>query len=65
MILYRSSRFVVDEERVLSLDEERLSDVSDAVQARGVSRKTGNIALLAALRDDQNGDGIIVITTHL
>lgn len=65
VILYRTSRFAVDEQRVLSLDDERLSDAADPVTARGVSRQTRNIALLAALRDQQGGDGLIVITTHL
>lgn len=65
VILYRTSRFAVDEQRVLSLDDERLSESSNPVTARGVSRQTKNIALLAALRDKQNDDGIIVITTHL
>lgn len=65
VILYRTARFEVAAQRVLALDDERLSESADAVTARGVSRQTRNIAMLAALRDKASDGGLIVITTHL
>lgn len=67
VVLYRASRFYIRSQRAVSLDDEELSpNAATGVARRGVSRQTRNMALIVALEENEDkGNGIVVVTTHL
>ncbi|PVF91996.1 hypothetical protein CPB86DRAFT_769982 [Serendipita vermifera] len=75
MVLYKPEYFELISERTVYYDEEDIrvgtpegmaSADQAAIWRKGVSRKTGNIALLVGLRNKRNpAKGFVVGTTHL
>lgn len=73
VIMYRQSKYEVKASFKVLLDEGELSstptpegdDLATSRQRKGVSRKTNNVGLVAALKDIKTGEGIVVVTTHL
>lgn len=65
LVGYKTDLYSMHANKLILYDEEDLRDTGDVVRRRGSSFRTQNIASLVALKCKNEGQGIIVGTTHL
>lgn len=53
------------EERLIHFDEQHVRSEGDETARRGSSFRTRNIGSLIALKNSEDGEGVVVGTTHL